>query len=280
MPELPEVETIRLGLQKYLVGHKIIDVDIKEAKLFQGDKKNIIGGKIVEVERVGKGLIICLDNAYCFAVHLKLTGQLIYSGRETRSVILSEKAGGTLPSKFTYVTFKFDHGAFLYFNDMRKFGWIKVGRKTEIKNLPFFKGMGPEPLKDLTLKEFSRIIRSSARPVKLLLMDQSKIGGIGNIYANESLYVARINPGREAKNLSDQEIVKLFNSILKVLKTALRYGGSSDANFVNAAGKDGVYQDHFLVYGRKSKNCVNCQGKIKKIQLAGRGTYFCPHCQK
>lgn len=289
MPELPEVETIRLGLEKYLVGHKILDVDVKVAKIFQGEKENVIGAKITDIERIGKGLIIKLNNGYSFAVHLKLTGQLIYQGKETKKVRLSAKTGGVLPSKYSHVVFTLDKDGFLYFNDLRKFGWIKVVKKDEIKNLSFFKEMGPEPLaqelgsgqaKELTLESFHKIIQFSNLPVKILLMDQKKIGGIGNIYANEALFLAGIDPRRKTRNLNEKEIKRLYNSILEVLKTGLSYGGSSDVHFVNAIGGEGEYQNHFLVYGRKDQKCSKCRGNIKKIQLGGRGTYFCPACQR
>lgn len=311
MPELPEVETIRLGLQKYLVGHKILDVEIKVPKIFQGDKKNVIGARVVGVDRVGKGLIIELSNSYALGVHLKLTGQLVYHGKETQDVHLSAKTGGSLPSKYTHVIFKLkaqeEEFDYLYFNDMRKFGWIKVVKKDQIRELPFFKEMGPEPpavnsysssekrsdesrsLKAnssgqartiLTRDKFRKIVFSSGQPIKVLLMDQKKISGIGNIYANEALFLARIDPRRRSKDLSDKEINKLYGSIIEVLKRGLKYGGSSDLNFVNAIGEDGNYQNHFLVYGRKGEKCKGCKGEVEKIQLGGRGTYFCPDCQR
>jgi len=280
MPELPEVETIRLGLQKYLVGHKILGVDVKVDKIFQGDSKNIIGTKVVEIKRVGKGLIVELDNDYTMAIHLKLTGQVIYSGRDLGKVLLSNKTGGNLPSKYTHVIFTLDEKAHLYYNDLRKFGWIKVIKKSDVQNLPFFKEMGPEPLKDLTFSKFAKIIKGSNSPIKIVLMDQKKIGGIGNIYANEALFLAKIDPKTKTGNLSEKQLNKLYGSILEVLKRGIKYGGSSDINFVNALGEDGNYQNHFLVYARKGEKCINCTGKIEKIMLGGRGTYFCPECQK
>ncbi|MFH1832919.1 MAG: bifunctional DNA-formamidopyrimidine glycosylase/DNA-(apurinic or apyrimidinic site) lyase [Candidatus Levyibacteriota bacterium] len=280
MPELPEVETIRLGLQKYLVGHKILDVEVKVPKIFQGNRKNVIGAKVIGVKRIGKGLIIELDNDYALAIHLKLTGQIIYSGKETSSIHFSVKTGGSLPSKYTHVIFKLDKDAFLYYNDLRKFGWIRVIKKDELNDLPFFKEMGPEPLKDLTFSKFIKIIQISNSPIKIILMDQKKIGGIGNIYANEALFLSGINPRRSAKNLSNKEIQKLYGAIVEALKRGLKYGGSSDVNFVNAFGQDGNYQNHFLVYSRKGQKCQRCKGIIQKIQLGGRGTYFCLNCQK
>ena len=287
MPELPEVETLKLGLQKYLIGHKILDVEIRVPKIFQGDKKNVIGAKVTKIDRVGKGLIVELSNEFSLAVHLKMTGQLVYSGKETKNVVLSKKTGGDLPSKYSHVIFTLDDGATLYFNDLRRFGWIKVVKKNDVYDMPFFKEMGPEPFnntdlgqKKLSLDVFRTILSKSGLPIKVLLMDQKKIGGIGNIYANEALFVARIRPKRKAKEVKENEIGKLYEAIFKVIKQGLDFGGSSDENFVNALGEEGKYQQHFLVYGKKGQSCPGCKGKIEKIMLGGRGTYFCPSCQK
>jgi formamidopyrimidine-DNA glycosylase len=281
MPELPEVETIRLGLIKHLVGHKIVDIAIRIPKIFIGSANQIIGAKIIGLKRIGKGLIIELDNDFVLAVHLKMTGQLIYQDQKTISNKLSPKVGGPrLPSEYSHIIFALDNNAFLYYNDLRQFGWLKVVRKDELMQIPFFKDMGPEPLKDLTLEKFEKIVSASNLAIKVLLMDQKKIGGIGNIYANDALFEARINPSRKAKSLQNEEIKKLYDSILKVLQKSLDYGGSSDENFVNALGQEGDYQNHALVYGRVGKKCPVCGGIIQKIKLGGRGTFFCPACQR
>jgi formamidopyrimidine-DNA glycosylase len=279
MPELPEVETIKLGLQKYLIGKRIEDVQVSIPKMFSGSAKQIVGAKITGLKRIGKSLIIELDNDFVLAVHLKMTGQLVYSDKTTQSLILSPKVGGaTLPSKYTHIIFKLSENSCLYYNDLRQFGWIKVIKKDELMQVPFFKEMGPEPFKDLTLKIFTKIISKSNLAIKVLLMDQKKIGGIGNIYANDALFKAKINPKRSAKQISSEEAEKLYNAILFVLKKSLKYGGSSDENFVNALGQEGNYQKHALVYGKEEEKCP-CGGIIQKIKLGGRGTYFCPACQ-
>lgn len=306
MPELPEVETIRLGLEKYLVEREIVDIEIRVPKLFVGSAERIIGAKITGLKRLGKGLIIELDNDFVLAIHLKMTGQLIYQDNKTKNLILSSKIGGaTLPSKYSHVIFKLKTqgsklkttvqnsklrnefgNAYLYYNDLRRFGWIKVVRKDELMQIPFFKEMGPEPLvsnsskNNLTIKQFNNIISKSNTPIKILLMDQKKISGIGNIYANDSLFDAKIAPQRSAKQITPKETEKLYSSILKVLKKGLEYGGSSDENFVNALGQEGNYQNHALVYDREGEPCRVCKNSIKKIFLGGRGTYFCPACQR
>jgi len=288
MPELPEVETIKLGLQKYLVGHKIEDIKINVPKIFQGNPKDVIGAKVVDVKRIGKGLIIELNNGFVLTVHLKMTGQLVFQDKTTAGSTLSKKVGGeTLPSKYSHVVFTLDEGAKLYYNDLRRFGWVKVLKQDELKDVAFFREMGPEPKvgkdlagKELTLTYFKTVIQKGNLPVKLILMDQKKIGGIGNIYANDALFLAGIDPRRKSKTLADSEIKKLFETIHEVIKKSLNYGGSSDENFVNVLGQEGNYQNHTLAYGKKGEKCSICEGIIEKIQLGGRGTYFCPKHQK
>ncbi len=280
MPELPEVETIKLGLQKYLVGHKIQGVEIKAPKIFGGSVKQVVGAKVVEIRRRGKGLIIDLDNRYSLAIHIKLTGQLIYRDEWTKDIPVSKTKVGTLPNPFTHIIFKLDRGAILYYNDKRRFGWIKVVKTEDVEKLPFFKTMGPEPFKDLTLEKFEKAIQGRTTAIKPLIMDQTKIGGIGNIYANDALFLAKIDPRRPAKSLSDEEIKKLYEAVLSVMKKSFKYGGASELNFVNALGEEGEYQMHSLVYGKKGKPCPGCPGVIKKIYLGGRGTFFCEDCQK
>lgn len=280
MPELPEVETLKLGLQKYLIGHKILNLEIKDKKLFEGEAKNVINSKITGIRRFGKGLIIDLDNKYSIAIHVKLTGQLVFRDQKTKNLQVVKPIVSTLPNKFTRAIFELDEDSFLYFNDVRRFAWMKILKTQEVKKLPFFRELGPEPLDGLTLEIFRKIVSVSASPIKVILMDQKKIGGIGNIYANDALFEAQISPKRPAKSLSKEEIEKLFDSVLKVLKKGLKYHGASDLNFVAVLGQVGEYQQHLLVYGQKGKKCKRCGGTIQRISLAGRGTFYCPTCQK
>jgi len=287
MPELPEVETLKLGLQKYLVGRRILDVEVLHPKILFGDKKDIIGAKVIGIKRMGKGLIIELSNNYSLAIHVKLTGQLIYSDENTKNETLSPKVG-TIPNKFTHLIFhlsplpaiNYKLQPVLYYNDQRRFGWIKVVKTSDVMSLPFFKEMGPEPFKDLTIEKFEKIISASKTVLKPLLMDQKKIGGIGNIYANDALFLARILPSRKANTLSLEEIKKLYESILSVLQKGLDSGGASELTFVNILGQDGGYQNHTLVYGKRGKKCPKCGAQIQFAKIGGRGTYFCLNCQK
>lgn len=288
MPELPEVETIRLGLSKYLIGHKIIGVDVKLKRIFTGDTKTIINGKVIDIQRFGKGLVINLDNDYCIAIHIKLTGQLIYNDLafiQNRNIHLSQSKVGELPNKFTHVIFDLDKGAKLYYNDIRQFGWIKIVKKLDLKTLPFFKNLGPEPIPSsgqpaLTLEQFETLLSKSTLAIKVLIMDQKRIGGIGNIYANDALFLAGIDPRRKAKEVNKIEAKKLFDAILEVLNRGLKYGGASELTFVNAIGGEGKYQNHFLAYGKNKEKCSICGTNMEKIFLGGRGTFFCPGHQK
>jgi len=302
VPELPEVETIKKQLEKYLVGHKITKVEVRARKIFAEGERNLEAGKVNKIRRFGKVLSIDLDNGYSAVIHIKLTGQLIYRGPNLPNpASLSEKVVGGIPGlpasasqmqagKHTHVTFFLDKGGKLYYNDVRKFGWIKIIKSSNLKvKSDFIARLGPEPVVDkknppdnpLTLEKFKEIVGSTKRVIKVLLMDQEKIGGVGNIYANDALWLARIMPTRSAKSLSPKEQSKLYDAILNVLKEGLKRGGASELSYVTPDGNEGSYQEHFLAYGRKDETCKRChKAKFKKITLGGRGTYFCPVCQK
>lgn len=297
IPELPEVETLKLGLQKYIVGKTITDVEVRLKRIFTGDIKDIIGAKVIGVERFGKGLVINLDNDYSLAIHIKLTGQLVYKDtNDTKGTNGAKDTNGTsgtkverveVPNKFTHVIFKLKNNSSesnLYYNDIRQFGWIKVIPTQEVGMLSFFKDLGPEfPLVkkegSLTIEKFKEILSKSKLAIKPLIMDQKKIAGIGNIYANDGLYLAKINPKRPANSLSSQEIETLYNSLLTVLKKGLQEGGASELTFVNVLGEKGNYQNYTLIYGKTGKACKNCGTKIIRTTLGGRGTFTCPVCQ-
>lgn len=281
MPELPEVESIKLQLQRYLVGHKILSVDIKNRKIFLGDEKKIIGGKIIDARRFGKVSVMDLSNGYSILTHVKLTGQYIYRGPNLKNPTLSPKVTGGVPGPHTLVIFNLDRGGTLYYNDVRRFGWIKIEETKNVENESFIKKLGPEPLKDLTLEIFENILSKTSRNIKVVLMDQEKIGGVGNIYANDALWLSQINPKTSAKNIDYESVKKLYDAIITVLKEGLKYGGASELNFVTPDGAEGEYQKHTLVYGHQGQPCERChKAVIEKNFLGGRGTYFCPICQK
>jgi formamidopyrimidine-DNA glycosylase len=293
MPELPEVETIRKGLEEYLVGHTIKDVEVRMPKIVQGEVADVIGGKVTGVRRFGKGLVIDLDNEYLIAIHIKLTGQLVFVNDKTpEKVKVIKGTYSTLPAKSTHVIFQLDKGGKLFYNDFRRFGWIKIIPKDDLQKLVFFKELGPEfPLVQgerigdsgqarMTKQLFAEILKKTKGPIKPLLLDQKKMSGLGNIYANDGLWDAKIDPKRSAKQISGEEIERLYTSLLKVLKKGLETGGASELSYVNALGQEGSYQKHFLVYGQEGKPCKRDGTILEKIMLGGRGTYFCKECQK
>lgn len=267
MPELPEVETIRRQLDKVLVGQRIISL--------QDPFLRVEGKKILGVRRKAKMIIIelsdqSLEPSYLL-IHLKMTGQLVYSSK----YLVDSKY------KYTRAIFALDKGK-LFFNDLRKFGWIKLVTRDQLSELS--EKLPPDVVdSNFTPEYLQKILFNSRRAVKLVLLDQQKMGGIGNIYANEILFCAGIDPRRSAQKISNNKLLisKLHKCIKRVINMGTKYGGSttSDENFVNALGKPGKFQNYLKVYENKDK-CKICKTKIKKIKLGGRGTYFCPTCQK
>jgi formamidopyrimidine-DNA glycosylase len=285
MPELPEVETIRKGLAKELVGHTLTAVDVKVPKLFHGTPDSIIGETIVDVERRSKILIIKLTKHYLL-VHLKMTGQLIFlpnNGSEKDMVIGGhpDKAYPfTLPHKHTHVIFSFDNGT-LFFNDLRKFGWIKIiNTAEEIK--PHVASLGPEyDWPELTLKYFQqKIERRPNTTIKQSLLDQTIIAGLGNIYADETLFCAKVLPTRKNSELKPNEIKRIFECIPEVLNLSLEHGGTSSQHYRQIDGKMGTYLGVANVYKREKEPCKICGTPIKRIKISGRSSHFCPNCQK
>lgn len=282
MPELPEVELLRLGLTRYTVGLTVADVAVRNTKVFSGDRRRLLGGKVEGVRRFGKMLSIDLSNGYSLAVHVKMTGRLIYRGKNQPRSVHADPDLMALPGKHTHVIFTFQNGDHLYYNDVRRFGWIRIVPRSGIEEIPFVKKLGPEPFRDLTREHFSKILSGYARPIKTLLMDQERISGVGNIYANEALFCAGIAPSRKSNSISKRRQTRLYDCILKVLEASMKYGGSSTDAFRDVLGQKGQYQDHYLVYNREGKACLRegCGGAVKKDTLGGRGTYFCSKCQK
>jgi formamidopyrimidine-DNA glycosylase len=280
MPELPEVETIKLQLNKFLVGHKIISVEVRNRKIFQGDEKKIVGAKVIDTRRFGKVTVIDLDNKYSILTHVKLTGQFIYRGPNLKVDSLSKKVTGGLGGPHTLVIFTLDKKGLLYYNDVRRFGWIRIEKTSDVENESFIKKLGPDMLK-IDFNNFNEILSKTSRNIKTLLMDQNKISGVGNIYVNDALWLSKINPKRTAKSLSKTESKLLFNALHTVLKAGLKYGGASELAFVTPDGKEGEYQNHTLVYGHQGEVCKSCKiNKIEKFFLGGRGTYWCSLCQE
>lgn len=290
MPELPEVETIRIGLQQLLPGLKIGAVSSDIEKSFpnaEADVKSfLLYARVKAVRRRAKILLIDLDSDYSLITHLKMTGQMVYikdrgegrfgAGHPSRTLV------GELPDRSTRVIIEFSDGSKLFFNDQRKFGWMRLMPTIEVENLDFFKKVGPEPLNaEFRVEQFiERLQRRKNTNIKAALLDQTVIAGIGNIYADESLWGAKIHPATLVRNVSNQKLRRLFTEIQYVLRLSIERGGSTDKNYVNAEGKRGSYLDFARVFRRENQPCPRCGTIIQKIRVAGRGTHFCPKCQK
>jgi len=279
VPELPEVETIRRDLSRLIVGKKILEITTDSPKQVKPSlvvvKKAIVGAVIKQIERRAKMLQIFLSNNQILAIHLKLTGRL-----------LVRKKGATKDDwqhviiKLKTQNLKLKTGDLeLRFCDLRKFGWVRLLKDAkELEKL--LSEFGPEPLDDLDLETFRKILASTNRPIKIVLMEQKKIAGVGNIYANDALFLAKIDPRRPAKKITEKEAEKLLKAIETVLQAGIKYRGASDQYYLDALGRKGSYQEHFLTYGRDGKKCFDCQGEIKRLKIGGRGTFYCPKCQK
>lgn len=279
---MPEVETIRRQLDEKLKGRTIKRVEVLREKSFGGDPKKLAGWQVERVDRKAKIIEIYFKNQKdLLIVHLKMTGQLVFVDEGKRTVGGHPTADwiNDLPSKHTRVMVDFRDGARLFFNDMRVFGWIRLVEKQKYENQ--MRKTAP----DVTEKEFSldyltNVLKKSGKAVKLVLMDQEKIGGVGNIYANDALYLAKVMPNRKANSLSELETKNLLAAIRDVINKGIKYGGASAANYVDTRGLGGTYQDHFLVYKKDGQMCKGCGGKIQKMKIGGRGTFYCPVCQK
>ena len=299
MPELPEVETLRRQLEPVLVGQQILSVEVLRDKSWFGDVRETEGRKIASVERKGKVLIVGLkaekSKETFLIVHLKMTGQLIYQGvsKKTEKVEISLKdriVGGhpnnswtsVLPDKHTRVIINLSKGS-LFFNDQRVFGWVKLITGSELK-VQIAK-MPPDIIDiEVTEEWFFDLLQRSGRAIKLVIMDSGKLGGVGNIYANDGLFDAGIDPRRSSKSLTRKESNRLLASLKKVVNLGIKLGGATaaDGKFVNSAGLGGTYQNHFLVYEQEGKvvSLNKESGVVQKIKLGGRGTYWVPELQK
>lgn len=286
MPELPEVETVRRGLQTLLPGRTIKAAEHDTPKSFPNAthdvKEFLIGSQVIEVRRRAKVLLIDLASKYTLVVHLKMTGQLVFRGEAVFGAgHPSDSLIGELPDRSTRVTLEFTDGSRLYFNDQRKFGWMKLMPTLEVPNIDFMKKVGPEPLEaDFTAEQFAdRFKRRAKTSIKAALLDQTVVAGVGNIYADESLWGAKIHPKRLVGSITPQEFEKLYKELRSVMNLAIEKGGSTDKNYVNAEGKRGSYMDFARVFRREGKPCPRCGTTIIKFKAASRGTHICPLCQ-
>jgi len=287
MPELPEVETVRAGLSRLIIGKNIISVDFDTPKSFPNTQTDIdaflLNTHFIAVRRRGKVLMLDLSSGYSLMIHLKMTGQLVYRGEESFGAgHPNDSLIGELPDKSTRVTLKFAQGGVLFFNDQRKFGWARLLPTAIISKEPFMMKLGPEPLEDsFTYDRFiSQLKRRQNTTIKAALLDQTVLAGIGNIYADESLFAAKIHPQSIVKCVPQAKLRLLHGAIKKILLFSIEKGGSTDRNYVNAEGKRGSYIDFAKVFRKENMPCPVCQHEIIKLRVAGRGTHVCKYCQK
>lgn len=278
MPELPEVETVRRGLKDFILNAKIKQVKVLCEKSFIGKP---VCGTVCDIRRFGKALVIDLDNDWSLMVHLRMTGQLIFDGAERYAAgHPNENFVAKLPNKQTRVILEFENGT-LYFNDQRKFGFIKVLPTAEVEKDTFIRKLAKEPWKMTSEELYQKLQRRKNSAIKSVILDQAVISGLGNIYADEALYQARIHPARKAGSLSKEEAMTLLEAASRVMDKSIELGGSTMRNYVKADGTRGNYLDLFAkVYQRDGEPCERCGTKIVKIKVGGRGTHFCPKCQK
>ncbi len=288
MPELPEVETVRRGLAELLPGRVIKAArQIDSPRSFPNSNADVrefmVNASVTAVRRRAKVLLIDLSTHYTLVIHLKMTGQLVFRGDSVFGAgHPNDSLIGALPDRSTRVIIDFFDSSHLYFNDQRKFGWVKLIPTLEVPNIDFMKKVGPEPLEThFTANQFSeRFKRRANTSIKAALLDQTVVAGVGNIYADESLWGARLDPRRLVKTISDKEFELLYTELREVMNLAIEKGGSTDKNYVNAEGKRGSYMDFARVFRREGQDCPRCKSIIIKIRHAGRGTHVCETCQR
>lgn len=280
MPELPEVETIRRGLDKFIVRKKLVRTEVLCEKSFIGEPAL---GSVPQIRRFGKALVIDLDSGNSLMIHLRMTGQLIYdSGKAERFAAghPSDNFTDKLPNKQTRVILEFEDGV-LYFNDQRKFGFIKVIPTAEVEEDAFIRKLAPEPWGMKPEKLYEKLQRHKNSAIKPTILDQTIITGLGNIYADEALFMTKIHPERKAGSLSLAETAALIENAKKVMERSIESGGSTMATYVKADGTRGDYLEKFAqVFHREGQACPVCGATIIKFKVAGRGTHICPECQK
>lgn len=298
MPELPEVETIVRGLKPRLLNKQITQLEVDFAPTFWLDSiratgqteihqiKALVEGKIIEdITRRGKMIIINLSDDVVILIHLKMTGQLIYvdaSQRRYAGGHPTSDMGKDMPVKSTRAWTVFADGSRLYFNDQRKFGYIKLIPASQLTSLPAYQSYGPEPLtSQFTAKYLAHRIQTRPKiTIKQLLLDQSVVAGVGNIYADESLFMSGVHPASLASSLSPDKLASLVSDIKQVLQFSIERNGTSSEHYVTASGEKGDMQNFLQVYRRMGMPCPRCGTAIERTVVGGRGTHYCPKCQR
>ena len=290
MPELPEVEVIRSGLDSLIAKKTIKSIQVFNPKSFQApisDAETFVNNAtILKVKRRAKILMIGLSSGYTLVIHLKMTGQLLFRDNSNESKNFagghpSDSMIGILPDSHTRIEFTFMDGTKLFFNDMRKFGWIKLIPTTRLNDDKFIAKLGPEPLVGNPMPEYlTRMSRHPRTVIKAALLNQEVVAGIGNIYADEALWGAMVHPETRVGALSQEKLEEILKSAINVMSLSINKGGSTDRNYVNAKGEKGSYLEFANVFRREGKPCHRCGATIEKTRVAGRGTHICPNCQQ
>lgn len=296
MPELPEVETIKNDLKKKILNKKILKIEIKDKKIVKNSPRLFLNllknAEFKNIQRIGKLLIFILKDKKFLLIHLKMTGQLIYQGKNEliagghqnsnlESPIVAEDKPGisNLENKHTRVVFTFIDKTKLFYNDLRKFGYLKIVDEKKLKLIK--EKFGPEPLtKNFTLNNLKKALKNKRINIKAFLLNQKNIAGIGNIYADEILFASKIKPERSVAKLTKKEIENIYKNTEITIKKAIKWRGTTFSNYVDGQGKRGNFTKLLKVYGRDNEKCLVCKNKINKIKLNGRGTHYCPICQK
>ncbi|MBG0791576.1 MAG: bifunctional DNA-formamidopyrimidine glycosylase/DNA-(apurinic or apyrimidinic site) lyase [Desulfovibrionaceae bacterium] len=270
MPELPEVEVIARGLDATLAGRTVVDAEVPGLTRLSEPAETlvpkVVGRTVVRVYRRAKVLLVGMDDGSTLVFHLKMTGRVVHGAR---------RAAG----RHDRILFGLDDGSQLVFSDMRKFGYVRSFTPEELAAWDFLKRAGPEPLETVP-GELARRIRGRRSAVKALLLNQSVVAGIGNIYADESLFRAGLHPETRGDRIGRAKAVELFTHLQDVLRLAISENGSSISDYVNAHGDAGAFQNSFNVYGKKGGKCVRCGGTLRAVKVAGRTSTFCPKCQR
>ena len=286
MPELPEIEIVRKSLSKTVNKSKIIDVKIYNKnlryKIQHEFRKNLIGEKILRISRRSKYLIFHFKKKILLA-HLGMSGKILLKRCKDNTLYkTSFYYDLNKLQKHNHIYFKLNNGLILIYNDVRRFGFFNLYQNTKLNEIIFLKKLGLEPFsKKLNIKYFKTFIFNKKRNVKNLLMDQTFISGLGNIYVNEVLFMSKIYPLKICSSLNEAEIKKLILNIKRTLRLSISKGGSSIKDFQNTTGKSGNFQQFFHVYEQEKKNCsrISCKGKIKKIIISNRSSFYCSKCQ-
>jgi formamidopyrimidine-DNA glycosylase len=289
MPELPEVETVRLGLSAALEGRRLAGVIAKRADLRtafpEGFAARLTGRRVAQLRRRAKYLLLDLVGGETLIMHMGMSGRFTIHGPRApvKPGGFHHKTAddGSGEGKHDHVVFETDEGTRIVFTDHRRFGLMTLADTGTLESHPLFAGLGPEPLDDaFTPALLSAALKGKRTPIKSALLDQRVVAGLGNIYVCEALFRARISPKRLAASVAGARAMRLVPAIKAVLGAAIKAGGSSLRDYAKADGELGYFQHHFAVYGREGKPCPSCRGAIKRIVQAGRSTFYCPSCQR